>query len=121
MSRGPQDYRPPSRNTETARDTGKIMFMVIAGLAIITLMYLGYWWLAKDAANRRYEVNTNTQQYQAGLVAAEQSRAQDWRIATDPGQKYQIALTFCSTYPSLTQPLPDLVSNFATMCPATLK
>ncbi|MCV7174921.1 hypothetical protein [Mycolicibacterium sphagni] len=88
--------------------------IVVSVLAIVG--YLGYWWLAKDSTGRRYDVNTGTQQYQAGLVAQERDLYIGWNKANDPGQKQAIADQFCAVYPNLKPPTVDLQTAFGKVC-----
>jgi hypothetical protein len=76
-----------------------------------------YWWVARSSTARRYDVNTGTQQYQAGLISQERNLSLDWGKAVAPGQKQAIADQFCQVYPSLKPPPADLVTSHVTICP----
>lgn len=88
--------------------------LLTAGLCIGG--WYGYWALAKAGQSNRYDVNTHSQQYQAGLVAQERDRVTGYDTATDPAQKAQIRSTFCATYAELDPPTPDLVDAHIRIC-----
>lgn len=91
--------------------------LIALGLAIVAVgIYLGGFWLQKDATNRNYEVTTNTQQYQSGLVSQERDRVTAYTQATDAGQKALIKGQFCSVYDTLTQPPADLAAAHSQIC-----
>lgn len=94
--------------------------LLVVGLVLVAVIgvggYLGYWWLAKDTTARRYDVNTGTQQYQAGLISQERNLSLDWNKAVDPSQKQAIADQFCAVYQNLTPPPADLATAHATIC-----
>lgn len=94
--------------------------LLIVGIVLITVVgvggYLGYWWLAKDTTQRRYDTNTQTQQYQAGLISQERNLSLDWNRAIDPGQRQAIADQFCQVYPTLNPAPADLVTVHASIC-----
>ncbi len=81
---------------------------LVAALIVVALAVGGwslYWWTQQHDIENRYKVNTNSQQYQAGLISQERDRAQAYQVATDPGQRAQIKATFCQIYPDIT-PIP---------------
>lgn len=93
--------------------------VVLATLAVIAICvggWFGYWALARQGQSNRYDVNTHSQQYQAGLIAQERDKVSGYDVATDAGQKEQIRQTFCAVYPQLNPPPSDLVSANARMC-----
>lgn len=93
--------------------------LIAAGLTVVLLSiggWYGYWALAKSGQNNQYNVNTHTQQYQAGLVAQERDRVTGYDAAVDPAQKAQIKTTFCQVYTDLTQPPADIQSAYARIC-----
>ncbi len=85
-------------------------------VGLLVGIWFGIWFLKGQAQSNQYEVNTHSQQYQAGIVAQERDYANAWRIATDPGQKASIADTFCAEYTQLNPATPDLVDAHASMC-----
>lgn len=89
--------------------------LILVGLAALAIAgaYLIYWAVAEDSTDRRYEVNTGTQQYQAALISQQRDRVQAWHIATDPGQKTQLATTFCQVQTELANPPADLTNAAA--------
>jgi uncharacterized membrane protein YcjF (UPF0283 family) len=89
---------------------------VIVAIAIIVGGWFGFWALAKANRDQQYQVNTNSQEYQQGLVQQEQDRVQGYDAASDATQKAQIKATFCSTYQDLTHPTNDLVQAQARIC-----
>lgn len=93
---------------------------VIAAIAVVAIIFVGgyglYWWLAKDTTEKRYDVNTGTQQYQSALISQQRDRVQAIDIATHEGQKKQLTLTFCSTQTEVTVVPPDLAAAAARLC-----
>lgn len=97
----------------------------VAVLAITAVLIVGgygaYWWLAKNNAQKQYEVNTNTQQWQSSKIDQLRNLSHDWGVAQDPGQKQVIGSQFCSIY-QLVNPLPpangtaDLFTVHSTIC-----
>lgn len=100
----------------TARQAASAVGIVLAAAVILVGGWYGYWALAKSAQSNQYNVNTHSQQYQAGIQAQERDYAIAWHTATDTGQKAAIADTFCAQYAELTAPTPDLVAAHAAMC-----
>lgn len=93
--------------------------VALAAVTVVVLLvggWFGYWALARQATSNQYDVNTHNQQYQSGLISQERDRVQAYDIATDPGQKQQIKLTFCQVYPNLTPPPADLVEAHTRIC-----
>ena len=78
--------------------------------------WLAYWAIAGHGQTRRYEVNTHSQQYQAGLVSQERDRVTAYDVAVDPAQKRQIKVTFCQVYPDLAPPPDDLIIAHDRIC-----
>ncbi len=93
---------------------------LIAMIGIVLVIAVGgygaYWWLAKDTTEKRYEVNTGTQQYQSGLIAQERNLALDYSRAVDPGQKQAIADQFCAIFPNIKPAPTDLATAASTIC-----
>lgn len=93
---------------------------LIIGIVIIAVVGVGgwflYWTLALKGANNQYNVNTHTQQYQAGLVQQLRDKQQGYDLATDPAQKANFKQTFCAMYPDLTQPPNDLIDANIRIC-----
>jgi len=98
----------------------KAILGVIVALALVAAVTIGGWqlgwWLNKANANKQYEVNTHTQQYQAGLISQERDNVIGWQHANDSAQKDLIKNTFCTMYLSLTQPPADLVFANSKIC-----
>lgn len=94
--------------------------LIIAAILVVALCatggWFGYWWMAKASQNNRYDVNTHSQQYQAGLIAQLRDKAAGWDAAVDTAQKTQIAESFCALYVDLTQPPSDLQSAHIRIC-----
>lgn len=93
---------------------------LVLGLVVVVALAVGgyslYWHVAKQNVRNQYDVNTNTQQYQAGLISEERNLSLEWTRAEDPGQKQAIADQFCQVYPNLTPAPADLVTAHAGMC-----
>lgn len=97
----------------------QVMAWIAAGLAVIMIavgIWFGYWWIAKASQSQRYDVNTHSQQYQAGLVAQERDLITGYDAATDPAQKAQIRSQFCAIYLQLDPATPDLVLAHDRIC-----
>lgn len=94
----------------------KATLITIGVIAIAVGLWFGGWALAGANQTKQYQVNTSSQQYQAGLVAQERDRVQGYATATDDAQKKQIALTFCQVYPDLKPAPADLVAAQSTLC-----
>lgn len=98
----------------------KAVFATIAGLVVLVGLAVGgyslYWHVAKQNVRNQYDVNTNTQQYQAGLISQERNLALDWGKAVDPGQKQAIADQFCGIYPNLNPTPSDLATANTRIC-----
>lgn len=96
---------------------GAWIVAAIAGLAIVcVLAYGGYWWLAKDTTEKRYDVNTGTQQYQNSLIQQNRDRVADIDRTLDPGQKAALTQQFCAIQLTITPPPADLVAASARLC-----
>ena len=89
---------------------------LVAFVALCFFGYQGYWHLMKSNVGHQYDVNTGTQQYQAGLISRERDFAIDWNRAVDPAQKDALADQFCQIYPDLKPPPADLVQDHAIIC-----
>lgn len=97
----------------------KALLVVAAAVVLVAVCifgWKGYWALAERGQTNRYNVNTHSQQYQAGLVAQERDRIQGYDTASDEAQKKQIAMTFCQVYPDLNPAPDDLVAAHARIC-----
>lgn len=110
-----QDYQVSS-----GPSVGKVVLLSFVGLILLVAIAVGGWeggwWLNKANANKQYQVNINTQQYQAGLISQERDNVIGWQSATDSGQKDIIKNTFCTMYLNLTQPPADLVFANSKIC-----
>jgi hypothetical protein len=96
-----------------------LVFVVGAALFVLLCIgaYQGYWYLAKKNTQNQYDVNTGTQQYQAGLISQERDLVIGWNRSPDTGQKAAMADQFCAIY-SQVHPVPaDLAVAHSTMCP----
>lgn len=100
----------------TVRSIGVIVAVFLAVVAIAVGGWFGYWALAKAGQSERYNVNTHSQQYQAGLVSQERDRVLAYDTATDEAQKAQIRATFCAAYTQLDPPTPDLADAHIRIC-----
>ncbi len=89
---------------------------VLVGIALLIGGWYAYWGLSRVSTTNRYDVNTRTQQYQAGLISQERDRVSGYMAATDPAQKAVIAQQFCAVYPSLDPPPADLATQAVTLC-----
>ncbi len=78
--------------------------------------YEAYWAIEKSNTQHHYEINTGTQQYQAGLISHARALVLDWHRVTDAGQKIAIADQFCEVYPNITPPPADLVNEQPLIC-----
>jgi hypothetical protein len=95
--------------------------LAVVGIAVFVLLcigaYQGYWYLAKKNVQNQYDVNTGTQQYQAGLISQERDLVIGWNRSPDAGQKTAMADQFCAIYSQI-HPVPaDLAVAHSTMCP----
>ena len=103
-------------NWDKASFTSLVIAGVLALAVVCALAYGGYWWLAKDTTNKRYDVNTNNQQYQSSLIQQNRDRVSDIDRALDPGQKAALTQQFCAINATITNPPADLVSAGARLC-----
>jgi hypothetical protein len=98
----------------------KVTALSVVGLLLLVGIVVGGWqlgwWLNKANANKQYEVNTHTQQYQAGLISQERDDVIGWEQATDANQRDLIKGQFCTIYLNLTQPPADLVFANSKIC-----
>lgn len=98
----------------------KAVLAVLGGILVVVGIAVGgwqlHWYLAKSAVGHQYDVNTGTQQYQAGLISQERNLSLDWNRAVDPSQKQAIADQFCAVYPNLTPAPADLVTAHVSIC-----
>lgn len=74
--------------------------------------YQGYWYLAKHNVQHQYDVNTGTQQYQAGLIQQERDLANGYQAAQDSAQKAFISRQFCTMLKDV-QPVPNDLADDA--------
>ncbi len=93
-----------------------VVLAAVAAAAVLVAMWFGYWALTKQSVANQYDVNTNTQQYQAGLIGQERDRVTAYDAATDDAQKNNIKTTFCTVYADLTKPPADLQSAHTRIC-----
>ena len=96
--------------------TLKIVGLTIASLALVVGLWFGGWALAGLNQTKQYQVNTNSQQYQGGLVSQERDRIAGWDAAVDGPQKAQIKTTFCQVYQDLKPAPDDLVTAYGRIC-----
>lgn len=101
---------------KNARSAMIISLFVITGTAMIIALWFGYWAISRENTTQRYKVNTNNQQYQAGLISQERDRVLGWDEAKDLGQKAQIKSTFCAVYLTLKPAPEDLVLAYSRIC-----
>lgn len=76
--------------------------------------YQGYWWLAKSNTSHQYDVNTGTQQYQAGLIQQERDLANGFQASQDPAQKAFISRQFCTIIKNI-NPVPNDLTDDAAL------
>lgn len=112
-------YRSSNHDDDVSWVT--IALLIILALCIAIAVTVGGWklgwWLKGANQDNLYEVNTHSQQYQAGLVSAERDRVQGYDLAVGvPSQQKQIALTFCPVFLTMTQPPSDLVAANVRIC-----
>lgn len=100
----------------TAKQVLNVVLAAVAVCAILVAAWFGYWALNKQAVKNQYDINTNTQQYQAGLISQERDRVTAYDATTDESQKTNIRSTFCTVYADLTQPPTDLVDAHSRIC-----
>lgn len=98
------------------RNTALTVLAVILGAALCVGLWFGGWALYRANQSAKYEANTHSQQYQAGLVSAERDRVAAYDAATSDAQKANIATTFCQVYDELNPPTPDLETAHARIC-----
>lgn len=103
---------------------------VLLAVAICVGGWFGYWALAGHSQTRRYEVNTQSQQYQASLVSQERDRVVGYDQLTtaiagttdatikaaDQEQQDSIKSTFCAVYADLKPPTTDLLEAQSRIC-----
>jgi hypothetical protein len=94
------------------------MYWAIGLLVVVGFIgaWFLYWELALKGADNRYEVNRNTQQYQAGIIAAQRARVAAYDNAADEAQKKNIAQTFCTMELDLTDVPADLAAANDRIC-----
>lgn len=89
---------------------------LIVGLAVVAGIWRLGWYVDQRNIQHRYENNVNSQQYQAGIIQRTRDYANDYRIATDPGQKRLIAMRFCAETQQLNPVPQDIANDIAVMC-----
>lgn len=89
---------------------------IIATVAVIVGLWFGGWALAGINQTKQYQVNTNSQQYQGGLVSQERDRVAGYDAAVDLGQKANIKQTFCTIFTDLKPPPDDLILAQSRIC-----
>lgn len=98
----------------------KAALATVAGVLVVVALAVGgwqlHWYLAKSAVGHQYDINTGTQQYQAGLISQERNNVLAWNRAVDPGQKQAIADQFCAVYLNINPPPADLLNANVTIC-----
>ena len=100
----------------TARNIVLAIVGVIAGGALIVGLWFGGWALAGANQTKQYQVNTNSQQFQGGLVSQERDRIAAYDAAVDGAQKQQIKTTFCQVFQDLKPAPDDLVTANSRIC-----
>lgn len=98
------------------KSIGLYWTVALVTVAVIVGGWFLYWKLALAGADNRYEVNRNTQQYQAGIIAAQRARVAAWENAVDEAQKKNIAQTFCTMQLDLTDVPEDLAAAEERLC-----
>lgn len=114
--------------------TSKIVLLTVLSVVLFVGLcvggWFGYWSLAKSSQTRRYEVNTQSQQYQGGLVSQERDRVAAYdelgpviASTTDPSiksvdeaQQDQIKTTLCEVFVDLNPAPSDLAQANARIC-----
>ena len=98
----------------------KTAALTVAGIIIFAALSVGLWfgYYALAGANQtaNYKVNTNSQQYQSGLVSQERDRIAGYDAAVDSAQKAQIKTTFCQVFSDLKPAPDDLVTANSRIC-----
>lgn len=98
------------------KDLGKAIGVGLLVTAVIVGCWFGYWFIAKKIQSNRYDVNTHSQQYQAGLISQERDRVTAYDRAVDEAQRQAIADAFCAEYDQLDPPTADLLRAHARIC-----
>lgn len=101
---------------KNARSVSVVILLTLVGVILLVALWFGSWALKRANTTQQYKVNTNNQQYQAGLVSQERDRVVGYDDATDPGQKAQIKSTFCVVYLTLKPAPEDLVQANSRIC-----
>lgn len=108
--------------------------LVFAAIALLVGLSIGgyelYWSVEGHNANHRNDVNTHSQNYQAGLISGERDKvtsigqlttaiagSHDASVkAADTTQLTQLTSAFCSTYVDLTEVPTDLQVAHKQLC-----
>lgn len=98
------------------KTVGLTIVGVILAVAVSVGLWFGYYALAGANQTANYKVNTNSQQYQAGLVSQERDRIAGFDAAVDSAQKEQIKTTFCQVFTDLKPAPDDLVLANSRIC-----
>lgn len=100
----------------TAGDLFKAFGVAVIVIAILVGLWFGGWALYKANVEKKYEVNTGTQQYQAGLISQQRDRVAAYDATDNEAQKRNIATAFCAVHSELTKVPDDLQVAYGRIC-----
>lgn len=78
-----------------------LLVAVVVAAALSIGAWNLYWFVTAANVDQRYEVNTQSQQYQSGLIAQLRDKVTAYDVAQDASQKQAIANSFCAVYMGL--------------------
>lgn len=94
-----------------------LTILTVAGIIGVAVGgYQLYWHVAKSNVQHQYDVNTNGQQYQSGLIAHERDLVLGYDKAVDPAQKQALSDQFCQIFPTINPAPQDLVTASGRIC-----
>ena len=109
------------------KSTAGVVLAVVLSVITVALLAVGawqlHWWMAKSTVQHRYDINTNTQQYQSSKIAQLRDLAHDLSAPGLPdSQRQYLSSEFCSVYQLITPPPPanttaDLLTAHTSFCP----